>query len=111
MKQMVNKRLMTYLDENFHLDQREFAFRKGGGTVTHLEAFGEILRQALADDLHADIAILDIAKAYNTIYREGVLRQRASREVTGNLGNYTKDYLNKPVFRVGVASLLYSSSA
>ncbi|XP_058817613.1 uncharacterized protein LOC131680914 [Topomyia yanbarensis] len=105
MERMVNKRLMTYLEENSHLDQRQFAFRKGGGTGAHLGSFEEILRQALTDDLHADIAILDIAKAYNTVYREGVLRQLANWGVTGNLGNYIKDYLNNRVFRVGVGSL------
>ncbi|XP_058816900.1 uncharacterized protein LOC131680197 [Topomyia yanbarensis] len=93
---------MTFLEENNHLDQRQFAFRKGAGTGSHLGAFGEILRQALANDQHADIAILDIVKAYNTVSREEVLRQLANWGVTGNLGSFIKDYLHDRTFRVGI---------
>ncbi|XP_058826787.1 uncharacterized protein LOC131686810 [Topomyia yanbarensis] len=99
---MVNRRLLTLLEEQDLLDRRQFAFRKGLGTSVHLGCLGEILSDAIANDLHADIAILDLAKAYNTVWREGVLRQLHQWGIRGNLGCFIKQYLSDRSFRVGI---------
>ncbi|XP_058816376.1 uncharacterized protein LOC131679660 [Topomyia yanbarensis] len=99
---MVNRRLMTFLEEQELLDHRQFAFRKGLGTGIHLGCLGETVSDAIASDLHADIAILDLAKAYNTVWREGVLRQLHQWGVSGNLGCFLKQYLSDRSFRVGI---------
>ncbi|XP_058814225.1 uncharacterized protein LOC131678244 [Topomyia yanbarensis] len=99
---MVNRRLITFLKEQELLDHRQFAFRKGLGTGIHLGCLGETVSDAIANDLHADIAILDLAKAYNTVWREGVLRQLHQWGVSGNLGCFLKQYLSDRSFRVGI---------
>ncbi|XP_058828599.1 uncharacterized protein LOC131688411 [Topomyia yanbarensis] len=99
---MVNRRLTTFLEEQELFDHRQFAFRKGLGTGIHLGCLGETVSDAIANDLHADIAILDLAKAYNTVWREGVLRQLHQWGVSGNLGCFLKQYLSDRSFRVGI---------
>ncbi|XP_058827710.1 uncharacterized protein LOC131687641 [Topomyia yanbarensis] len=102
MERMVNRRLMDLLEERKLLDQRQFAFRRGAGTGAYLSSFGEVVRQSVTDGLHADIAILDVAKAYNTVWRHGVLQQLANWRITGNMGHFLSDYLSNRTFRVGI---------
>ncbi|XP_058811308.1 uncharacterized protein LOC131676204 [Topomyia yanbarensis] len=93
---MVNRRLRILLDEQELLDHQQFAFRKGLGTGIHL------VSDAITNDLHADIAMLDHANAYNTVWREGVLRQLHQWGVSGNLGCFLKQYLSDRCFRVDI---------
>ncbi|XP_058827926.1 uncharacterized protein LOC131687856 [Topomyia yanbarensis] len=83
---MVNRRLTTWLEDHKLLDQRQFAFRKGLGTGAHLGSLGEILDKTRSENLHADIAILDVAKAYNTVWHEGVLQELKRWGIQRNLG-------------------------
>ncbi|XP_058837566.1 uncharacterized protein LOC131693622 [Topomyia yanbarensis] len=105
-ERLVNRRLTSVLEEGNLLDRRQFAFRKGLGTGVHLGTFGEIINDALADGLHADIAILDVAKAYNTVWREGILRQLHQWGIRGNLGAILRQYLSNRSFRVGIGGTL-----
>ncbi|XP_058816671.1 uncharacterized protein LOC131679945 [Topomyia yanbarensis] len=102
MERMVNRRLVDLLEERKLLDHRQFAFRRGAGTGLHLASFGEVVRQSVNDGLHADIAILDVAKAYNTVWRHGVLQQLANWGITGQMGRFLSDYLSDRTFRVGI---------
>ncbi|XP_058811311.1 uncharacterized protein LOC131676206 [Topomyia yanbarensis] len=102
MERMVNRRLMDLLEERKLLDQRQFAFRRGAGTGAYLTSFKEVVRQSVTDGLHADIAILDVAKTYNTVWRHGVLQQLANWRITGNMGHFLSDYLSNRTFRVGI---------
>ncbi|XP_055605201.1 uncharacterized protein LOC129753403 [Uranotaenia lowii] len=65
---------MTYLENKNLLDERQFAFRKGKGTGAYFSNLAELLDQALKDDLHIDLAALDISKAYNRVWRHGATR-------------------------------------
>ncbi|XP_058448991.1 uncharacterized protein LOC131428950 [Malaya genurostris] len=108
MERLVNRRLTTLLEKRNLLDRRQFAFRKGLGTNIYMGCLGNCINKALADGSHIDIAILDIAKAYNTVWREGVLRQLHQWGIRGNLGLFLKQYLNKRNFKVRIGGLLSS---
>ncbi|XP_058816329.1 uncharacterized protein LOC131679608 [Topomyia yanbarensis] len=100
MERLVNRRLVTYLEQGNFLDLRQFAFRKGFGSGIHLGSFGEVVGQTLEENKHADIAILDLAKAYNTVWREGVLRQLHQWGIRGNMGRFVQEFLRNRTFRV-----------
>ncbi|XP_058840105.1 uncharacterized protein LOC131695593 [Topomyia yanbarensis] len=87
MERMVNRRLMDILEER---------------TGAYLARFGEVVRQSVTNGLHADIAILDVAKAYNTVWHHGVLQQLANWSTSGNMGHFLSDYLSNRTFRVGI---------
>ncbi|XP_058817533.1 uncharacterized protein LOC131680839 [Topomyia yanbarensis] len=103
---MVNRRLTTWLEDEKLLDPRQFAFRKGSGTEAHLGSLGEVLDRARSEGIHADIAILDIAKAYNTVWREGVLQQFQRWGIQGNLGVFIQNFLTNRRFRVCIGGTL-----
>ncbi|XP_058811092.1 uncharacterized protein LOC131675989 [Topomyia yanbarensis] len=100
MERLVNRRLVTYLEEGNFLDLWQFAFRKGLGSGIHLGSFAEVVGQALEENKHTDIAILDLAKAYNTVWREGVLRQLHQWGIRGNMGRFVQEFLRNRTFRV-----------
>ncbi|XP_058448705.1 uncharacterized protein LOC131428678 [Malaya genurostris] len=100
MERLVNRRLITILENDNLLDNRQFAFRKGLGSGIYLGCLGETLNEALSEGLHADLAILDIAKAYNTIWREGVLCQLLRWGIRGNLGRFIQEFISKRHFNV-----------
>ncbi|XP_058817337.1 uncharacterized protein LOC131680640 [Topomyia yanbarensis] len=106
LERMVNRRLTTWLEDEKLLDPRQFAFRKGFGTGAHLGSLGEVLDRARSEGIHADIAILDIAKAYNTVWREGVLQQLQRWGVQGNLGVFIQNFLTNRRFRVCIGGTL-----
>lgn len=102
LEKMVNRRLVQFLEDNKLLDDRQFAFRKGFGVGSHLAAFSGVVKQALESNHHVDIAILDIAKAYNTVWRIGVLRQLLSWGLKGRIGRFLQNYLSNRKFKVGI---------
>ncbi|XP_058816589.1 uncharacterized protein LOC131696031 [Topomyia yanbarensis] len=103
---MVNRRLTTWLEDENLLDPRQFAFRKGFGTGAHLGSLGEVLDRAKSEGIHADIIILDIAKAYNTVWREGVFQQLQRWDIQGNLGVFIQNFLTNSRFRVCIGGTL-----
>ncbi|XP_058826797.1 uncharacterized protein LOC131686820 [Topomyia yanbarensis] len=103
---MVNRRLTTWLEDHKLLDQRQFSFRKGLGTGAHLGSLGEILDKAKSENLHADIAILDVAKTYNTAWREGVLQELKRWDIQGNFGVFIQNYRTNRRFRVCLGGTL-----
>ncbi|XP_058815999.1 uncharacterized protein LOC131679308 [Topomyia yanbarensis] len=77
-------------------------YKKEMGTDMYLGSLGEVLDQAKTDGVHADIAVLDVDKAYNTLWRKGVLQQLHNRGIRGNLGLFIQQYLANRRFRVGI---------
>ncbi|XP_058448987.1 uncharacterized protein LOC131428946 [Malaya genurostris] len=100
LERIVNRRLSAFIENNNLIDPRQFAFRQGRGTGTHLGTMGQILKEAQKKNLHADIAILDLAKAFNTVWREGILRTLKQWGITGQMGNFIKSYLQDRNFKV-----------
>ncbi|XP_055622303.1 uncharacterized protein LOC129765891 [Toxorhynchites rutilus septentrionalis] len=102
MERMVNRRLMQFLEDGKYLDNRQFAFRQGFGTSVYLGSLSDTIWCAIDSGQHVDIAILDIAKAYNSVWRAGVLRQLRDWGIKGRLGLFLQDYLADRKFRVGI---------
>lgn len=97
---MVNRRLVTVLSEHNLLDQRQHAFLKGRGTGSYLAALGQTIDDALTNDLHVDIAALDLSKAYNRVWRPAVLRKLIDWGFIGNMGKFVQNFLQDRTFQV-----------
>ncbi|XP_058817364.1 uncharacterized protein LOC131680668 [Topomyia yanbarensis] len=55
-----------------------------------------------AEGQHLDIAAIDLAKAYNTVWRNGVLEQLRDWRIQGSLGIYIQQFLTNRRFRVAI---------
>lgn len=109
MERMVNRRLMESLEKSKLLDQRQFAFRRGKGAGAYFASMGEVLAHTKANNLHADIACLDISKAYNRVWRKGVLEQLGRWGYAGNVLNFINGFLANRTFRVAIGGSLSST--
>lgn len=62
---MVNRWLMQYINLNNCLDPRQHAFWLGFDTGTFFNTLGQALQEAMDDNVHVELATLELAKAYN----------------------------------------------
>lgn len=99
-ERMVNRRLISYLENNQLLDHRQHAFRSGFGTGTYFAAIGQILEDATKNDEHIEMVSLDLAKAYNRAWTPAVLKKLANWGFSGNLLAFVKNFLNGRTFQV-----------
>lgn len=97
-ERMVNRRLVTELETTGKLDPRQHAFRAGKGVDTHLARLESLLQ--LGQDDHAEIVALDIAKAYDTTWRPGILRNLTNWKITGRIMNMVSSFLSDRYFQV-----------
>ncbi|XP_055622537.1 uncharacterized protein LOC129766106 [Toxorhynchites rutilus septentrionalis] len=101
---MVNRRLTQHLSENHLLDFRQHAFRSGCGTNTYLATLSHALNEARTENLHTELAALDIAKAYNRAWTPAVLQQLYRWGIAGHMLHFVKGFLSHRSFRVIVGN-------
>jgi hypothetical protein len=98
-ERIINRRLITVLESNGRLDKRQHAFRAGRGSDTY---FAELERSLPAVNEHCLIASLDLAKAYDTTWRHGILRTLNSWQIRGRMMSTLKCFLSNRTFQVSV---------
>ncbi|XP_065092031.1 uncharacterized protein LOC135712853 [Ochlerotatus camptorhynchus] len=111
MERMVNRRLIRFLEDNDHLDHRQHAFRSGHGTGTYFTGLGDVLQEAMDEELHVDIAALDLAKAYNRAWTPQVIKQLADWGLGGHILHFLKNFLCGRSFQVMIGNHRSSTRA
>ncbi|XP_058456412.1 uncharacterized protein LOC131433823 [Malaya genurostris] len=106
MERLVNRRLVNFLEERNLLDQRQFGFRQGKGTGAHLGSLCDTILDKINQGLHVDALCIDIAKAYNTVNRDGILRQLVDWGINGRMGTFLQDFLQGRNFQVCIGGSL-----
>lgn len=97
-ERMINRRLITELEDTGRLDARQYAFRAGKGTEAHLAQLENLLK--LEEGQHAELVSLDISKAYDTTWRPGILKTLKKWRICGRMLNIIGSYLSNRTFRV-----------
>lgn len=100
LERMVNRRLSRFLEDNQLLDHRQHAFRPGHGTGTYFAGLGDVLQDAMNKGLHADIASLDLSKAYNRAWTPRAIQQLAEWGLRGHILHFLKNFLTGRTFQV-----------
>ncbi|XP_055603941.1 uncharacterized protein LOC129752175 [Uranotaenia lowii] len=99
---MVNRRLMTELEEKHLLDNRQHAFRKGRGTSSYFCELDEKIQKAAEQHMHVEFVTLDIAKAYDRTWRHNILQHLNRWGIDGRMFSFIHDFLTGRMFRVVV---------
>lgn len=63
---IINKRLQFYLEKTRNIDNKQYGFREGNGTVEALHNLTGIIAANKAQGLHQTIICLDLKNAFNT---------------------------------------------
>ena len=88
---VLNNRLQTYLEENRLINENQSGFRKGRRTTDNLFILKTIINKYLCQkNKSLYIAFIDFSKAFDHVWRDGLLVKLLKLGVTGNLYNIIK---------------------
>ncbi|MCP4262523.1 MAG: RNA-directed DNA polymerase [Planctomycetes bacterium] len=100
MERMVNKRLLFVLDAKGVLSEHQSGFRKYGSTLDHLVHLEHCIAETFARKHFMVGVFLDIEKAYDMTWRNGILQKLYAYGLRGNLPNFIKNFLSDRTFSV-----------
>lgn len=108
LERMVNRRLITILEELGVLGQEQHGFRRGKGVDTYLAELESDVSGWIKERQHGELALLDLAKAYDTAERMPILHNLNGWGIRGRMGRFIADFLQNRTFRVAIGGLLSS---
>ena len=100
MERMVNRRLLFFLESQNLLNGHQCGFRKGRQTLDHLVNLENNIQQAFAKKEFLISVFLDIEKAYDMTWRNGLLRKLYALGLRGNLPIFIKNFMSDRTFSV-----------
>ena len=103
-ERMVNERLVWYLDKNGILSRQQCGFRKNRSTVDHLIRLETFIRDAFRHREHVVAVFFDLAKAYDTTWKFGILKDLHTIGLRGNLPKFISNFLSDRSFQVLLGS-------
>ncbi|MFN9113037.1 MAG: RNA-directed DNA polymerase [Bacteroidota bacterium] len=100
LERVILARLSLHLEERGALSVRQAGFRKRFSTADQLFSLRVALQSAFAKHSFLPVAFLDIVKAYDRTWRDGLLLKLARQGVRGNSLRWVHDFLSGRSFRV-----------
>ncbi|MEC7530921.1 MAG: reverse transcriptase domain-containing protein, partial [Actinomycetota bacterium] len=102
LESVINNRLNNHLSTNKLLNPNQSGFRKNRCGLDQLARLDRYARQNKEHKKETKAAFLDLEKAYDTLWREGLLIRLLNKGVRGKMFNYVQDFLTKRQFKVRV---------
>jgi hypothetical protein len=99
----VAKRLSRYAEKNNIIPNEKFAFRKRHSTIAQLARLTDSITHGFNRNKHTGIILLDIEKAYDTVWVKGLIYKLISYDVPYYLIHFLLSYLTNRTFCVTVA--------
>ena len=104
LEKILNKRLMWFLEKHGLLDKAQCGNRRGRTTIDHLTTLTTDIQEALVNrEYHVSI-FLDLEKAYDTCWKQLILRQLQKFNMSGHLPFYIQNFLSNRRLRVKVGN-------
>ena len=104
MEQMINSRLMWYLETNGLITNMQTGFWKRRGTIDHLIQLETFIRKQ-----HLTAVFFDLEKAYDTMWKYGIMWDLYDLGLRGRLPMFIKNFLFERTFRVCIGSTFSNS--
>ena len=87
--------MFEFLTKNEVMSHSQSGFKPGDSCINQLLCITHDIFQSLNDGLEARGIFLDISKAFNRVWHEGLLFKLKQNAVSGNLLNVITDFLNQ----------------
>src|SRR5215831_460847 len=100
MEKIVNNRLNWYLEENNILKNYQTGFRKHKNTLDQIMKLQDTIHKFNATKGYTVGVFIDFEKAYDMIWRNGLLAKLKKIGITGNMFAFIKDFLENRTFQV-----------
>lgn len=99
---MANTRLQSYLDSKGIIQRVQSGFQKKRQTLDHLARLTTDAETCKKQGKTTLAVFLDLEKAYDMMWRDGVLLSLSRINVNGQMFNYLRDFLRERTFQVRV---------
>jgi hypothetical protein len=99
-EKIVFKYLFNYFRDHFLISVWQSGFLPGSSTVTQLTEIYDQFCKAVSDGKEIRVVFLDIAKAFDRVWHQGLLYKLKSCGISGRLLDWLKDYLSERQQRV-----------
>ena len=106
MEKLVNKRLMWILENEKLLSTLQCGFRRNRSTMDHLVRLESFIRNAFIRGEHMVAVFFDLEKAFDTTWKNGILRDLHKMGLRGYLPQFIEQFLENRSFQVKVGSHL-----
>ena len=103
LEKIVTKRLTFYLEENKILTNLQTGFRKGRSTIDQIMKLQDTINKFNLTRGFTVGVFIDFEKAYDMIWRTGLMAKLKRIGINGNLFAFIKNFLEDRTFQVHVA--------
>ena len=93
MERMVNTRLLKHLEENHLLSNTQSAYRKNRSTEDQLVYLAQEIENAFQEKKKVLAAFVDLTKAFDKVWKEGLLLKLLNKKVEGKMYHWIRDFL------------------
>ena len=106
LERMINKRLQWHLEENNLITKEQTAFRKNRNTEDQLVYLAQSIENSFQEKKKTVATFIDLSKAFDKVWKEGLLLKLLKSGVTGRMLNWTKSFLRHRSAKVKLGSNL-----
>ena len=106
LERIVKTRLMRILEAESVLSPMQYGFRRFCSTTDALVRLQNFLVEGKRAGRHSVCVFFDLHRAYDTIWRWGILRSLHEAGLRGNLAMYVQQFLSRRYFKVKVGDNL-----
>ena len=103
-ERIVVNRLEWYLESHSLLNRFQSGFRKQRSTTDHIARLQDSVHKALHNRQHALAIFLDFSKAFDMVWREGLLHKLRNLGIGGRMHAWIADFLSDRRIRVRVGA-------
>jgi ribonuclease HI/exonuclease III len=106
MERMINNRLNWFLEVNNLINNAQSGFRKGRKTTDHLTRLESSVNMGLANKESTVAIFLDLEKAYDMVWRQGVIIKMQTMGIGGRMLRWVDNFLTDRYIQVKVNGVL-----
>ena len=99
-EKVINRRLLSFLEDNNVLSQTQTGYRKHRSTEDQLALIAQEIENAFQEKKSVVVAFFDLTKAFDKVWREGPLLKVLQSQVSGRMYKWICCYLQDRSARV-----------
>ena len=100
LERLIYNKMFEFFTENELISQNQSEFKPGNSCISQLLRITHDIYQSLDDGLETRAVFLDISKAFDKVWHEGLLFKLKLNGISGNLLNIITDFLYQRKQRV-----------
>lgn len=106
MERLVKNRLSWYIEREDIITPIQSGFMKNRSTTDHLIKLETDIQKGMANKEHTVVIFLDLEKAYDRVWRQGIVYELYNQGFTGKILKWIHAFMSNRVNRVRVGNYI-----